>query len=213
MISDPRLSELLETIVAVEARNEPVRLAYLAEKLSCSRDRAEKILEIAFKEGLVEYVDNALRLTSRGRMQVRRHREEYIHDKYAHKPGFWGRMARFFEGSVQDWHGHWHRRHGLDETSLRGFYSSIRDLEGRVEETFSLADLPQGERGVVAFALGGYGLVRRLAEMGLTPGTEVRVVRCAPFHGPIEISVRGVSLALGRGVASKIFLRRTAEGN
>ena len=213
MMSDPRLSELLETIVTLEARNEPVRLAYLADKLSCSRDYAEKILETALKEGLVEYIDNVLRLTGRGRMQVRRHREEYIHDKYAHKPGFWGRMARFFEGSVQDWHGHWHRRHGLDEASLRGFYVSIRDLEGRVEETSSLADLPQGEKGVVAFALGGHGLVRRLAEMGLTPGTEVRVVRCAPFHGPIEISVRGVSLALGRGVASKIFVKRAVEGN
>jgi len=72
--------------------------------------------------------------------------------------------------------------------------------------------LNQGEKGVMAFALGGHGLVRRLAEMGLTPGTEVTLVRSAPLRGPIEISVRGVFLALGHGVASKIFVKRPKGG-
>jgi DtxR family Mn-dependent transcriptional regulator len=42
--------------------------------------------------------------------------------------------------------------------------------------------------------------------MGLTPGTEVTVVKSAPFHGPIEILVRGSRLALGRGVSETIFI-------
>jgi len=42
--------------------------------------------------------------------------------------------------------------------------------------------------------------------MGLTPGTEVTVVGAAPFHGPLEILVRGSNLALGRGIAEKIFV-------
>ncbi|MBS7623303.1 ferrous iron transport protein A [Candidatus Bathyarchaeota archaeon] len=116
-------------------------------------------------------------------------------------------MVKFFEGSVQDWHNHWRRRHGLDEASLKGFYKDISELEGHVEDVCSLADLPEGWRGTVAFAVGGHGLVRRLGDMGLTPGTEVKVLRAAPFHGPVEVSVRGVSLALGRGVASKVFVK------
>ena len=51
------------------------------------------------------------------------------------------------------------------------------------------------------------GFVRRLAEMGLTPNTEVKVVRRGLFRGPIEVEVRGVSLALGYGLASKILVR------
>jgi len=208
MSIDPRLLELLELIGTSKARDKGFRQNDLAKNLGYSRDDTAELLETALREGLVERIDGTLRLTDRGYMEIQRHRERYIHTRYVHKLGLLGRVARFVEGSVEDWHGHWRSKHGFDEDSLRGFYSNIHDFEGRVEETSSLADLNQGEKGVVAFALGGHGLVRRLAEMGLTPGTEVTLVRSAPLRGPIEISVRGVSLALGRGVASKVFVKR-----
>jgi len=47
--------------------------------------------------------------------------------------------------------------------------------------------------------------------MGLTPGTKVTVVKSAPFHGPLEILVRGSRLALGRGMAERIFVERGKE--
>jgi len=43
--------------------------------------------------------------------------------------------------------------------------------------------------------------------MGLTPNTEVRVMRRSLFRGPIEVEVRGVSLALGYGLASKVLVK------
>ena len=49
--------------------------------------------------------------------------------------------------------------------------------------------------------------MKRVGDMGLTPGTEVMVVRSAPFHGPLEISVRGSRLAIGRGLAARILVR------
>ena len=52
----------------------------------------------------------------------------------------------------------------------------------------------------------GWGLERRLMDMGLTPGTRVTVVTSAPLGGPLEVSVRGSRLALGRGMASRIFV-------
>lgn len=52
----------------------------------------------------------------------------------------------------------------------------------------------------------GCGFERRLMDMGLTPGTEVKVVKSTPFHGPLEITVRGSRLALGRGVAKRVFV-------
>jgi Fe2+ transport system protein FeoA len=42
--------------------------------------------------------------------------------------------------------------------------------------------------------------------MGLTNGTELIVVNAAPFNGPVEISVRGTTIALGRGLAEKVFV-------
>ena len=48
--------------------------------------------------------------------------------------------------------------------------------------------------------------VKRLTDLGLTPGTEVTVVKSAPFNGPLEVCVRGSRLAIGRGMASKILV-------
>ena len=47
---------------------------------------------------------------------------------------------------------------------------------------------------------------RRLSDLGLTPGTKVTVVKSAPFNGPLEVSVRGSRLAIGRGMASRILV-------
>lgn len=57
----------------------------------------------------------------------------------------------------------------------------------------------------------GWGFEKRLMDMGLTPGTKVTVVKSAPFHGPLEILVRGSRLALGRGMAERIFVETINE--
>jgi Fe2+ transport system protein FeoA len=41
-------------------------------------------------------------------------------------------------------------------------------------------------------------LTRRLGELGFVPGTEVQLVRRAPFGDPIEIELRGYRVCLRR---------------
>ena len=48
--------------------------------------------------------------------------------------------------------------------------------------------------------------VKRLSDLGLTPGTKVTVVKSAPFNGPLEVCIRGSRLAIGRGMASRILV-------
>jgi len=57
----------------------------------------------------------------------------------------------------------------------------------------------------------GWGFEKRLMDMGLTPGTRVTVVKSAPFHGPVEVLVRGSRLALGRGMAERILVETANE--
>ncbi|MEM1588887.1 MAG: FeoA family protein [Candidatus Bathyarchaeia archaeon] len=78
---------------------------------------------------------------------------------------------------------------------------------GNGKEPCALTDLAEGEVGVVVKAVGGFGLVRRLAEMGLTPGAEVKLLKKGSFGGPVEVEVRGVALALGRGIASRVLVK------
>jgi DtxR family Mn-dependent transcriptional regulator len=84
-----------------------------------------------------------------------------------------------------------------------------KDLEesGKREHIpISICQLKEGAHGRISFIRGGHNVLQRLCDMGLTPGTEVTVVKSAPFHGPTEILVRGSRLALGRGVTETIFV-------
>lgn len=49
----------------------------------------------------------------------------------------------------------------------------------------------------------------RLQEMGLIPGNFVRMIKKAPFSGPIEIKLQGFYLSLRRDLALKIKIRKT----
>lgn len=79
----------------------------------------------------------------------------------------------------------------------------------------ALTELRNGEVGTISSVRSGHGRGRmfekRLMDMGLTPGTKVTVVKSAPFHGPIEIKVRGSRLAVGRGMADRIFVEKEKE--
>ena len=76
-----------------------------------------------------------------------------------------------------------------------------------MKDFISLLDLRKGEKGIIVSINGGRGVIRRLSDMGLTPGTEVSVTNSA-FFGPVEVSVRGSKLVLGRGIAMKVLVRR-----
>ncbi|KYH42121.1 MAG: iron repressor [Candidatus Bathyarchaeota archaeon B26-2] len=79
-----------------------------------------------------------------------------------------------------------------------------------------LTSLRDGETGIITSIMIGsgdgrrrgraWGLRKRLIDMGLTPGTKVTVIKSAPFRGPVEILVRGSRLALGRGMAERVYV-------
>ncbi len=53
--------------------------------------------------------------------------------------------------------------------------------------------------------VGGKGaLRRRLLDMGLTPGTNVRVRKTAPLGDPVELELRGYSLSIRLADAAEI---------
>ncbi len=68
----------------------------------------------------------------------------------------------------------------------------------------TLANLGEGETAKVENVLGETAITKRLMEMGIVPGVSVRVVKSAPFGDPIEIRVRGYSLALRKSEAETI---------
>ena len=67
-----------------------------------------------------------------------------------------------------------------------------------------LTDLPMGSPGRVISVNGEGRIMRRLMEMGLIPGASVKRIKTAPFGDPMEIRVRGYSLALRKSEAEAV---------
>ncbi|MCA9528852.1 MAG: ferrous iron transport protein A [Myxococcales bacterium] len=64
--------------------------------------------------------------------------------------------------------------------------------------------VPIGSRAIVSEVRCERSTARRLMELGLLPGTAVRVVRVAPMGCPIELRVRDFSLSIRRAEAARV---------
>ena len=69
-----------------------------------------------------------------------------------------------------------------------------------------LVFLREGEEAIVVGIYGGHGLVRRLTSMGIYPNVRIKLLKTRGL-GPVVIEVGGTRIALGFGVASKIYVR------
>jgi len=74
----------------------------------------------------------------------------------------------------------------------------------------TLASLTVGQRATVRSLPGQGNAYLRLREMGVLPGTVIRLARTAPMGDPLEIEVRGYRLSLRRSEAAAIEVDLTA---
>ena len=78
---------------------------------------------------------------------------------------------------------------------------------GASQQAVSLAELAAGEAGAVMALHGGGAFVGRMAALGFTPGSEVQIIRNGG-HGPLIVEVVDTQVALGRGEARRVIVRR-----
>ena len=67
--------------------------------------------------------------------------------------------------------------------------------------------LGKGEHATVYMLSGGRSVSNRLVSLGFTPGVELDMVQNFG-RGPLIVALRGTRVALGRGEAEKILVRR-----
>lgn len=71
----------------------------------------------------------------------------------------------------------------------------------------TLAQLSVGKEGIIE-TVGGVGNLRcRFLDMGLIPGTKVKVLKMAPMGDPIQIHLRGYDITIRKEDAEKIVLK------
>jgi Fe2+ transport system protein FeoA len=73
----------------------------------------------------------------------------------------------------------------------------------------TLAELELGGSGVIDGVTGRDAMAIRLLEMGLVPGTPVKLLKRAPMGDPLQLQVRGYHLSLRAAEAARVQLRGT----
>lgn len=70
----------------------------------------------------------------------------------------------------------------------------------------NLSDLKVGQKGKVTRVIAEAGIKRRLLDMGIVPGVEVKIQKVAPLGDPVDVLVKGYHLSLRREEAETIAM-------
>ena len=70
----------------------------------------------------------------------------------------------------------------------------------------SITDLKVGQEAKILTLIGSTKINQRLADLGLTSGTKIKIITIPPFRSPVKILFRQAKLALGRTVAKKVLV-------
>lgn len=70
----------------------------------------------------------------------------------------------------------------------------------------TLVELKNGRNAIIKRIDGGPGLKNRLEVMNIREGKKVKKTCSAPLHGPVIIEINGCKMAIGRGMADKVWV-------
>ncbi len=82
----------------------------------------------------------------------------------------------------------------------------LEEVGKRQQNLVPICNLKTGVSAKISFIRGEHRVLQRLLDMGLTPGTSIKMERIAPLKGPVEVCVRGSKIALGQDIAANVFV-------
>jgi DtxR family Mn-dependent transcriptional regulator len=192
------VEEYLEALCRLMEKGEKLSTKKIAERLDISQASVSEMLKRLGKEGFVKHAPySEAELTEKGRKLggrvLGRHRL----------------LERFLEGMGM-------RRNRIHGEACKLEHYVSDELECLIKKgidvpkgrgIISLIDLKRRQEAEIVDIEGGSRVVKRLHDMGLTPGARIWVRRSAPLSGPVEVCIRDSCLVIGRGVASKVFVK------
>jgi len=213
------IEEYLEAIYTLQERNGSAKTTELAKRLKVTLGTITNTVESMEKQNLVVHEPyKGVKLTAKGRKMaldvVRRHRlsERLLTDILRLEWSKAHDIACKLEHAIsgEDVIKPLEKALGHPKTCPHG--NPIPSESGRLAEEKSelLTHLRQGESGVIAKITDErQDMLQYLASLGLVPGASVSIEEKAPFNGPIMVKVMGASYALGRNVASVIWVKKS----
>jgi len=198
------IEEYLEAIYRLGEREEAATTTSVAKELKVAPASVTQMLKKLAKQGYLKYKPyRGVTLTPKGKKIgkeiLRKHR---VMEKFLSTLGL--PKSRVHKDACE-------LEHHIPDDLERAIHQRVEGEKplppGAPSDVMPLTSLLDGQKGIISFIGGGRGASQRLADLGLTPRTEITVVKSALFHGPLMVCVRGTTLAIGRGLASRVFVR------
>lgn len=188
------MEEYLEIMYRKKQRGEKITTTGIARALSVSPASVSEMFKKLEKKGFVKLVPyQGATLTKKGeeagKSILRKH---HLLEDFLIKFGLGRRKAHKDACALE---------HALSKEAERAF-----EMAASVKTAKPLCSLQAGQKGRIAYIAGGRGALRRVMELGLTEGTIVEVLQMSKYGCPINLRARGCEIAIGRGIAEKIYV-------
>lgn len=213
------IEEYLEAIYRLEERDGAAKTSELAKELKVTLGTITNTIESMEKQTLVEHRPyKGVKLTPKGRKialdVVRRHRlsERLLVDILRVEWSKAHDAACRLEHAFADKELSTPLEEALGHPKTCPHGNPIPSESGRLVEERSevLHSLEAGDKGIIVKVTDErVDILRYLSKLGLVPGAVVEIEEKAPFNGPIMIRVGNANYALGRNVASVIWVKKS----
>ncbi len=191
------MEDYLEVIYLLELKNKRIRLTDIAKMLDVTPASVSEYMNKLEKEGYInkeKYGD--IFLTDKGRDKaveiLNRHGVIYSFLK-----DILGVSEEIAEKEACE------LEHILSEETFKKIKDRIIDDAG---ETMTLYDA-NGKVKVISIE-GGRQSLLKLYSLGIKEGEIVEVKRRGPMHGPVVVNINGRDVAIGRGMALRVIVRK-----
>jgi DtxR family Mn-dependent transcriptional regulator len=212
------IEEYLEAIYRLEEKKGSAKTGDLAKELNVALGTITNTIESMEKQNLLTHKHyKGVNLTKKGRKialdVVRRHRlsERLLTDVLRIDWSKAHDAACKLEHAIADKDIIKPLEKALGKPKTCPHGNPIPSESGKVIEEKSelLANLGPGKEGIILKVTDERpDMLQYLATLGLVPGANVQIEEKAPFNGPIIVRVMGASYALGRNVASVIWVKK-----
>ena len=216
-MSQRTVEEYLESIGALEERENPVSTTSIAQSMGLSLASVSEMVRRLAEKGLVEYTPyGGAKLTEEGRQRflrlTRRHRlwevflnrhlgigwEDVYHPacslEHATTDLVTEKLAEFLGNPEVCPHGSPIPKSNLNYPSNSGI-------------TMSNLEVGQSAKILSVIIEGNSEFLHYLSSLGLTPGATAKILEKAPYDGTLTIDVNNAIKAIGREAASLIMVK------
>ncbi|MGA2675993.1 MAG: DtxR family transcriptional regulator [Methanobacterium sp.] len=229
----PNIQEYLETIYKLSHNGERVKTTKISKNLKIAPGSVTQMIKKLEEIGYVDYSQyKGVKLTKTGLKEAknvtRKHRilERFLHDVLNLKDNVIHEQACEMEHSLSDEAEramcqvleHPDKCPGESPIPACDFpfkscveckthqERELSEVGKRNENLIPIMDLKKNQEGRISFIRGDYKVIRRLLEMGITIGVIINVIKVSHLTGPVEVTIKGSKLAIGRDIACNVFV-------